>query len=169
MQRFEEIPHTADWSFRAFGKDVCELFENAAHAIFALEGAPTIVISRESFDVAQEKLRDREIPQSNDEISRHDAARNDMENFVVRPVDVTGIDYESLLVNWLTELLWLQESNRETYHRFQIETLTTTILRAQVFGAPMTRLNKVIKAVTYHNLKVEQTADGWQATVVVDV
>lgn len=133
MKRFEEIPHTADWSFRAFGKDVRELFENAAHAIFALEGA--------------------EPGEAN----------------IVRTVHVTGIDYESLLVNWLTELLWLQESNRETYHRFQIETLTPTELRAQVFGAPLTQLNKIIKAVTYHNLKVEQTAEGWQATVVVDV
>lgn len=133
MKRFEEIPHTADWSFRAFGKDVRELFENAAHAIFALEGA--------------------EPGEAN----------------IARIVHVTGIDYESLLVNWLTELLWLQESNRETYHRFEIETLTPTELRAQVFGAPLIQLNKVIKAVTYHNLKVEQTANGWQATVVVDV
>ncbi len=133
MKRFEEIPHTADWSFRAFGKDLRELFENAAHAIFALEGA------------APGK------PQ------------------IARPVEVTGIDYESLLVNWLTELVWLQESNHETYHRFQIETLTPTELRAQVFGTPLTALNKVIKAVTYHNLKIEQTAEGWQATVVVDV
>lgn len=133
MKRFEEIPHTADWSFRAFGKDVRELFENAAHAIFALEGA----------EPGEAKI--------------------------ARVVHVTGLDYESLLVNWLTELLWLQESNRETYHRFQIETLTPTELRAQVFGAPLIQLNKVIKAVTYHNLKVEQTATGWQATVVVDV
>jgi SHS2 domain-containing protein len=135
MKRFEEIPHTADWSFRAFGKDLRELFENAAHAIFALEGA---------------------------QADRH-------ANEIARVVHVTGIDYESLLVNWLTELLWLQESNRETYHRFQIETLTPTELQAQVFGAPLTTLNKVIKAVTYHNLQVEQTMEGWQATVVVDV
>ena len=133
MKRFEEIPHTADWSFRAFGKGLRELFENAALAIFALEGA-----------------------ESN-------------ETKIARTVEVSGIDYESLLVNWLTELLWLQESNRETYQRFQIETLTPTILRAQVFGAPLTQLHKVIKAVTYHNLKIEQTADGWNVVVVVDV
>ena len=133
MKRFEEIPHTADWSFRAFGNNLNQLFENAAHAIFALEGAEP------------------------DEAN------------IARVVHVTGIDYESLLVNWLTELLWLQESHRETYQRFEIETLTPTELRAQVFGAPMTQLNKIIKAVTYHNLNIEQTAEGWQATVVVDV
>ena len=135
MKRFEEIPHTADWSFRAFGKDVRELFENAAFALFALEGA-----------------RSQE---------------NAIEN--ARTVQVGGIDHESLLVNWLTELLWLQESKRDIYWRFEIGSLSQTELRAQVFGAPYATLDKIIKAVTYHNLKIEQTNEGWQVVVVVDV
>ncbi|MCI0478523.1 MAG: archease [Anaerolineales bacterium] len=135
MKRFEEIPHTADWSFRAFGRDQRELFENAAHAIFALEGAR----------------------------ARADA------NETARDVFVTALDYESLLVNWLTELLWLQESHREMYRHFDITALSPTELRAQVFGAPFIELNKIIKAVTYHNLKIEQMAERWQVTIVVDV
>jgi SHS2 domain-containing protein len=79
------------------------------------------------------------------------------------------MDYESLLVNWLTELLWLQESHHETYQRFNIETLSPTALRAQVFGTPMTGVDKIIKAVTYHNLEIKQTREGWQVVVVVDV
>jgi len=133
--KFEELPHTADWSFRAFGKDLRELFEHAAYALFALEGAHA----------------------------------EDKANPIPRTVQVDGIDYESLLVNWLTELLYLQESRRETYQRFDIETLAPTALRAQVFGAPIARLDKIIKAVTYHNLSIEQTANGWEAVVVVDV
>jgi len=135
MKRFEEIPHTADWSFRAFGKDLRELFENAAFAMFSLEGVH---------------------PQEN-------------ANENARAVQVSGIDQESLLVNWLTELLWLQESNRETYQRFEIESLSETELQATVFGLPYATLDKIIKAVTYHNLKLEQTNEGWQVTVVVDV
>ena len=134
VKRFEEIPHTADWSFRAFGKDLPELFGNAAFAIFAMEGA----VSQNPNDVS-------------------------------RIVEVNAIDYESLLVNWLTELLWLQESQREAYHRFEIDALSPTVLRAKIFGRPIRQLDKVIKAVTYHNLKIEQTKDGWQAVVVVDV
>ena len=134
MKRFEEIPHTADWSFRAFGKDRRELFENAAFALFALEGA----IANEATQAA-------------------------------RAVQVTGIDYESLLVNWLSELLYMQESHREVYHRFHVESLTATALRAQVLGTPNTSIDKIIKAVTYHNLKIEQTPNGWEAVVVVDV
>ncbi len=135
IKRFEEIPHTADWSFRAFGEDLRALFENAAHALFALQGAR----------------------------AREHAPE------IARVVAVSAIDYEALLVNWLTELLWLQESQRETYARFHIEALSPTGLRAQVFGAPLAHLDKIIKAVTYHNLEIKQTAEGWQATIVVDV
>lgn len=134
MKRFEEIPHTADWSFRAFGKDLGELFENAAYAMFAMEGAA----SNSATETA-------------------------------RKVEVSGIDYESLLVNWLTELLWFQESNHEVYRRYQIESLSRTALRAQVHGTPIAQIDKIIKAVTYHNLKIEQTPNGWEAVVVVDV
>jgi SHS2 domain-containing protein len=135
MKRYEEIPHTADWSFRAFGCDVRELFANAATALFAMEGAH--------------------------------AAKNASET--ARAVKVNGMDYESLLVNWLSELLYLQEAHREVYHRVHIETLSPTALRAQVFGMPLEGMDKVIKAVTYYNLKVQQTANGWEAVVVVDV
>lgn len=135
MKRFEEIPHTADWSFRAFGRDLNELFENAAHALFAMQGA-------------RAKENSSETPQV---------------------VEVSGIDYESLFVNWLSELLYLQESQHQVYVRFQIESLTPTSLRAQIFGLPLVHIDKLIKAVTYHNLKIEQTVDGWEAVVVVDV
>jgi len=142
MKRFEEIPHTADWSFRAFGQDLRELFENAAFAMFAMEGADM------SCDALGKCV-------ATDEITR--------------VVQVNGIDYESLLVNWLTELLYLQESHHELYQRFQIELLSPTALRAQAFGQPITRIDKIIKAITYHNLKIEQTPNGWEAVVVVDV
>ena len=135
MKRFEEIPHTADWSFRAFGTDRNELFENAAHALFVMQGAR--------------------------------AQENTSETSQV--LEVSGIDLESLFVNWLSELLYLQEAERKMYGRFHIESLTPTELRAQIFGLPLVHIDKLIKAVTYHNLKIEQTKEGWQAVVVVDV
>ena len=147
MKRFEEIPHTADWSFRAFGRDLRELFENAAFAIFSMQG---------SIDAnAQPSAKE-----------------------IAREVQVSGIDYESLLVNWLSELLYLQESNRETYQRFRVEEISPnpletagspTALRAIIFGQPARKIDKIIKAVTYHNLKIQKTHDGWEAVVVVDV
>ncbi|MBI5650557.1 MAG: archease [Chloroflexi bacterium] len=135
MKLFEEIPHTADWSFRAFGRDLRELFANAAHAIFAMQGA------------------------------RADDAANEIE----RVIELNAMDREALFVTWLSELLWLQEAHREVYTHFEIESLSETDLRATAFGKPRVAMDKIIKAATYHNLKIEQTQDGWQAVVVVDV
>jgi SHS2 domain-containing protein len=135
MKRFEEIPHTADWSFRTFGRDLNELFENAAHALFVMQGARA--------------------PENANETSQ--------------VLEVSGIDLESLFVNWLSELLYLQESEHRVYVRFQIESLTPTDMRAQIFGLPLAHIDKLIKAVTYHNLAITQTVEGWEAVVVVDV
>lgn len=133
MNRYEEIDHTADWAFRAYGSTLQELFENAAYALFALEGAL------------------------------------DAQPTFARAVHVEAIDREALLVNWLSELLFLQETKRETYQQFHITQLADTTLDATVHGAHTQPITKFIKAVTYHDLKIEQTEKGWQATVVVDV
>ena len=133
MNQYEEIDHTADWAFRAFGKDLQELFENAAYALFALEGAL------------------------------------DAQSTLTREIQVAGLDREALLVNWLSELLFLQETKHETFQKFEITKLSDTELTATVHGAQTQPITKFIKAVTYHDLKIEQTETGWQATVVVDV
>ncbi|HEX9075110.1 MAG TPA: archease [Anaerolineae bacterium] len=137
-KRYEEIPHTADWSFRAYGRDLNELFENAAYAMFAMEGT---------------------IPP--------DAATRVPE--VTRTVEAGGIDYESVLVNWLNELLYLQDTRQETFFRFEIDDLSPQSLRAHVYGRSNANIEKLVKAATFHDLKIERTPEGWQAVVVVDV
>lgn len=134
MERFEEVEHTADWAFRAFGKTPAELFENAAYAMFALAG--TIC---------------------------------DDPPVLTRDVEVSGADRETLLVNWLNELLYWQETALETYDRFEILELSDTRLRARVHGRPLGEVKKLIKAATFHNLAIENDGGRWQATVVVDV
>jgi SHS2 domain-containing protein len=137
-KRYEEIPHTADWSFRAYGRELKELFENAAYAIFAMEGT---------------------LPP--------DAATRVPE--VTRNVETDGIDYESVLVNWLNELLYFQDTRQETFFRFQIDELSPQSLRARVYGRSKANIEKLVKAATFHDLKIERTPEGWQAVVVVDV
>ena len=47
MKRYEQFPHTADMGIRVFGKDLKELFENAAYGMFDtlsdLEGITTSI------------------------------------------------------------------------------------------------------------------------------
>jgi len=88
---------------------------------------------------------------------------------ISRHVEVTGVDHEVLLVNWLNELLYRQEAHGEAYVRFDIHALSQQKLRATIYGVPNASTRRVIKAVTFHGLKLERPADRWEAVVVVDV
>jgi SHS2 domain-containing protein len=84
-------------------------------------------------------------------------------------VSLEAMDYESLLVDWLNELIYLHEVEGETYSQFTIETLSPTKLKAHVIGGPTEYKTKAIKAATFHDLAIKETADGLVATIVFDV
>lgn len=88
---------------------------------------------------------------------------------VCREFAVEGADRETLLVNWLNELLYTEQTEREAYHHFEILQMDDTHLRARVHGAPIEECERHLKAVTFHNLELKRTPNGWEATVVVDV
>ncbi|WP_019499672.1 archease [Pseudanabaena sp. PCC 6802] len=64
---------------------------------------------------------------------------------VVRDIDLQGIDYESLLVAWLNELLYLRESENLGFDRFEILQLDPQHLKVQIQGAPVRSWSKFIK------------------------
>ena len=86
-----------------------------------------------------------------------------------RRVEVSAEDHESLLVAWLQELLYYTESEGLVFGEFRVEALTPTALRAEAVGGVSERLDKVIKAVTYHNLSIRSTPTGYETTIVFDV
>ena len=86
-----------------------------------------------------------------------------------REVSLEAMDYEGLLVDWLNELIYLHEVENETYSQFTIETLSSTELKARVTGGPTKCKTKAIKAATFHELAIEETANGLVATIVFDV
>jgi protein archease len=88
---------------------------------------------------------------------------------IERDVEVQGFDRESLLVNWLNELLYLQEKHGETYSEFKVSEVSETGLRARIRGRRSPGATRMIKAVTFHGLEIKRTGEGWEATVVVDV
>ncbi len=81
---------------------------------------------------------------------------------------------ENLLHDWLTELLYEVDANRVLYDEFEFVQLDATRLTAIIRGGPIdfarSEPRDEIKAVTYHQLCVEQTTNGrWRATVIFDV
>ncbi len=91
------------------------------------------------------------------------------EGTVTREVQVEGMDRESLLVNWLNELLHLSHTRREAYDGFGFLEIDDTHLHARIQGRPAADARRLIKAVTFHDLEVKQTGEGWEATLVLDV
>jgi SHS2 domain-containing protein len=88
---------------------------------------------------------------------------------VNRPVTVDSIDHESLLINWLNELLYLHETQGEVYVAFDIHELSCQELRATVHGAHTENIETVIKAATFHNLAILKTDTGYEVTIVFDI
>lgn len=87
----------------------------------------------------------------------------------VREIALESVDLESLLVDWLNELIYLHEVEGETYAEFRVIALTPTALTATVTGGATTRKLKTIKAATYHDLTITETESGAEAHIVFDV
>jgi SHS2 domain-containing protein len=80
-----------------------------------------------------------------------------------------AMDTESLLVDWLSELAYWAEIEMLIFSEFKIESVSSTHIRARIYGTRVKHLKKHIKAVTYHKLDIVRTDKGMTATVVFDV
>lgn len=87
-----------------------------------------------------------------------------------RAVVIEALDSETLLVDWLSELLYLYETTGETYNQIEIIAWEPTRMEAALAGGvPANPPLHAIKAVTYHGLQLVEEPDGWRAEVYFDV
>jgi SHS2 domain-containing protein len=84
-------------------------------------------------------------------------------------ITINAADRESLLVTWLEELLFNIETRGITYTSFDLQLDGYTKLVARVSEAPIGKIRREIKAVTYHDLEIRQTVAGLEVTLVFDV
>ncbi|MDD3492813.1 MAG: archease [Candidatus Thermoplasmatota archaeon] len=81
-------------------------------------------------------------------------------------------DREQLLVDWLSELLYLRDVEGLVFGDFQVSIGEET-LRATVRGEPYSRerhaYGREIKAVTYHLLEIKRTKKGVYIKVLFDI
>jgi SHS2 domain-containing protein len=141
-KQYEYLEHTADIKFQAYGKTLEEVFENAALAMF------NVIINTEK--VSGETAR---------------------EIFLKSP------DLESLLVDWLSELLYIFEVDEIVFRKFRVEKIKEEEGEYSITGQALGEkyypeshpFETEIKAVTYNQLEIWKTADGWKAQIVVDI
>jgi SHS2 domain-containing protein len=139
MKRFELLDISGDAGIRAFGKDLDDLFRNAASGMYSLITDP--------------------------------------ENVTPQPksIDITaaGESLEGLLVSWLNELIFHFDTYGFIGKEIHIHELHDTLLRATVTGEDFVPERHggglLIKAATYHKLKIEKREGHWEADVIFDI
>ena len=96
------------------------------------------------------------------------------ENEQYRTIKCEGSDIEHLLVEWLSELLYIHTTALVIFDSFNIKRLTDNNLQAEARGIKISdssyNIEKEIKAVTYNNLQVTRNEEGyWEATIIFDI
>jgi len=90
-----------------------------------------------------------------------------------RKIEIGGESLERLMVDWLSELLYLHEVENLLFKRFNVESVGEEGLRAKVKGEVFQEEVHVIKtgvkAVTYHQIEVRQEKEGWRARIIFDL
>jgi len=89
---------------------------------------------------------------------------------IKKEIKVSSLDLSSLLVDFLSEVLYSSEVNHEIYRQIQFRKLTNKNIEGNLFGEKLKTIGVIIKGVTYHGLDIHQKKDKtWEATVLFDI
>ncbi len=93
-----------------------------------------------------------------------------------RRIDLTAPDSESLLVDFLNELIYLFDSQRLIFPELIVEEVKLgagAVLRGRLRGGPWDprrhELRTQVKAATYHGLEIRKTERGLSVEVIFDL
>jgi len=87
-----------------------------------------------------------------------------------KQLKIKSVDLPSLLVDFLSEVLYLIETEKLVFEKVEFEKFTEKEIEANLIGKPLKRMGVHIKGVTYHDLDISQKKDGtWRATILFDI
>jgi len=90
-----------------------------------------------------------------------------------RRIEIGKENLERLMVDWLTGLLYLHDVEHLLFKKFEVESVGEDGLRARVKGEPFQEgihvIKTGVKAVTYHQIEVRETKEGWRARIILDL
>lgn len=88
-------------------------------------------------------------------------------------IEVSGDDWCDLMVNWLREVLYLWNGKELLVKNARILSLSETELTATLeydsFNPDRHVIKTEIKAVTYHQIQVNSSPQGWEARIIFDI
>jgi len=80
---------------------------------------------------------------------------------------------EELLVAWLNEFVYLFDTRRLLFSRFQVLALDDLSMKAVARGEPYEEgrhpIKRTIKEATYHQLRIHEEGGAWEAQVIFDL
>jgi SHS2 domain-containing protein len=85
-----------------------------------------------------------------------------------REFELLFSDRESLLVDFLSELLFIGEDENIAFDGYELD-FDGSRLKVRASGAPIREQAKEIKAVTYHRLQIRESERGLEVNIVFDV
>ncbi len=92
---------------------------------------------------------------------------------VEKRIEIKGEDLERLMVDWLSELLYLHDVENLLFKGFKVESVGEGGLKAKVKGEPFQEgvhvIKTGVKAVTYHQIQVRKEDGNWRAQIIFDL
>ena len=86
-----------------------------------------------------------------------------------REISLRADDHEALLVKWLHEILFVLETRYVACSEFEIRVQESPELSGRIKEVPAARPKKHIKAVTYHELDIQERGGRLETMIVFDV
>lgn len=86
-----------------------------------------------------------------------------------RSIELSAPDTETLLVDWLHEFLFIIETEELAAMDWQISSISSTSICCSSNFVNLESLDFLVKAVTFHNLRIVESDEGYQTEIVFDV
>lgn len=140
MKKYEILEHPAELRLRVYGKTLEELFENAALAMGETQKKNDTFLTLSRKKCVKEKI------------------------------EVQSLDINTLLVDFLNEILAKSQINKCVYYVSDIKIDASRFtLHVSCTGYPVERFEEDIKAVTYEDLDIKKINDIYQTDLVFDI
>jgi len=92
---------------------------------------------------------------------------------IERRINIGGESLDCLMVDWLSQLLYLHDVENLLFKGFKVESVGKNGLKAIVKGEPFREgihvIKTEVKAVTYHQIEVRQENGRWRAQIILDL
>ncbi|MBI3313438.1 MAG: archease [Candidatus Omnitrophica bacterium] len=142
MKPYEVFEHTADIGLKIYGRTFQELFRHGALGLFNL-------------------------------VTEVDALNQPDNKKASLDIELTGENAGDLFLKWLRELLFVFSTRKLILLSFNFKILTENKLKAEaegiVFDPSRHEPKYEVKAVTYHQFKIEKKKTGWEAEGIFDI